>query len=60
MHFFVTYFLGEISKFIAEISHRVNNTHGFNELGGSKDSAKFPKAYGMSHAGFFNNFENIA
>ena len=25
MHFFIAYFLGEISKFSAEISHRVSN-----------------------------------
>ena len=29
--FIITYFLGEISKFSAEISHRVSNTHRFNE-----------------------------
>ena len=31
MHFYIAYFLGEISKFSAEISHRVSDTDRFNE-----------------------------
>ena len=31
MHFFIAYFLGEISKFSTEILYSNSNTHSFNE-----------------------------